>query len=319
MTVVITGAAGFLGSHLAKHYLLAGEHVIGIDDYSSSRRDSEHLYQLKQDQHFRLVEGSIEDRVTFENAGKLVTSNLSAVLNFACPASPPIYQKMPIKTMLTCVAGTANALEFAKSAGARFVQASTSEVYGDPDHSPQEESYRGNVNCWGDRANYDVGKRAAETLCYEYLKSGTKVRAVRIFNTYGENMDPNDGRVITNFVKQALSNSDITIYGDGTQTRSFCYVSDLISAITIAEGLQHNPSTPINIGNPVEYTIKELAEIIIELTGSSSKIKFVDLPSDDPKQRRPNITLAKHVLSWQPTVDLRTGLQKMIAYMKKVV
>lgn len=321
MTVVITGAAGFIGSHLSDYYLNNGQRVIGIDDFTSSSRHSDHLNALRENNCFVLIDSSIEDPKTYErvinNIGQ--DDKITTLFNFACPASPPVYQAIPIKTMMTCVMGTKNGLDFAKKMGCKMIQASTSEVYGDPDHSPQQESYRGNVNVWGDRANYDVGKRAAETLCYEYIKLGVDARVVRIFNTYGENMYPDDGRVITNFVKQAITETDITIYGDGKQTRSFCYISDLVNAICKMESITKNLRMPINIGNPNEFTIKQLADIVIQLTGTSSKIKYEILPADDPKQRRPDITLAKQKLSWEPTTDLRTGLQRMITYMKTII
>ena len=319
--VLITGAAGFLGSNLSKKYLDDGWKVCGVDDFSTSMgRNSPHVLDLKKSSNFTLLDCNIAENLNVITLFLMQHNvKLDLILNFACPASPPKYQALAFHTLDTCYQGTKNMLALAHNFKCPIVHASTSEIYGDPEISPQHENYKGCVNTWGDRANYDEGKRVAETLCYEYLKKlGVDVRVVRIFNTYGPNMDPDDGRVVTNFVKQALNNEDITIYGNGEQTRSFCYVDDLIQAIMKMGSLNLNPKSPINIGNPNEISVFELATKIIELTNSTSKIIHHNLPQDDPKQRNPNIDKAKEVLQWEPTINLTEGLLKMISYMKNL-
>jgi UDP-glucuronate decarboxylase len=315
--ILVTGAAGFLGSHLSYWHLQCGDKVVGVDDFSSSSPDSEHLKLLKRNSNFTFVPLDISTAGCFDTWNE----QYDVIYNFACPASPPRYQSMPIKTMLTCVIGMKNVLDLAVKRNSTVVHASTSEIYGDPECSVQSESYRGNVNSYGPRACYDEGKRAAETLCYDYMHSyGVDARLVRIFNTYGVWMDPDDGRVVTNFIKQALKNEPITIYGDGLQTRSFCYVNDLIKGIIALGKLDENPRTPVNLGNPNEFTIKELvARVLTLLPRSKSEIKYVDLPIDDPMQRCPDISLATSLLGWKPRVDIDAGLCAMIPYMKDMV
>lgn len=306
--VLITGGAGFLGSYLCERYLQAGWDVLCIDNFhTGSKKNIEHLRDHKR---FELVRHDVTQPYLAE---------VDLVLNFACPASPVHYQTNPIKTLKTNLLGALNMLGLAKRVGARFAHASTSEVYGDPEVHPQPETYWGSVNPHGIRSCYDEGKRAAETLCFDYHREhGVDVRVARIFNTYGPRMSIDDGRVVSNFIVQALRGQDITVYGDGSQTRSFCYVSDLIDGII---ALTHNEQTtgPINIGNPVEFTVRELAELVIELTASSSKLITLPLPSDDPKVRRPDLSLAKKYLSYEPKVDLKQGLKKTINYFDAVL
>lgn len=312
--VLVTGSAGFIGSHLVKHYLDNGDDVWGIDCFASSNSSSEHHRKLLRNSRYKFYEIDINERhgYWFNERPKF-----DLILNFACPASPPIYQSMPIFTMMTCVLGTKNVLELAKQCGSVVVHASTSEVYGDPAVNPQPESYRGCVNSYGPRACYDEGKRSSEAISFDYLNMGVDARLVRIFNTYGPSMDPNDGRVVTNFVKQALNNEPITIYGNGMQTRSFCYVDDLVNGIVKLASLDKNPRTPINLGNPLEFTMNELADSVLATIPESRSIKVHEpLPIDDPTQRRPDITLANEILKWKPEVPLRDGLKKMVAYMR---
>jgi len=323
--VIITGAAGFLGSHLAKHHLDVGDHVLGIDDFSSSTSTSKHYLELKKRQNFDFL---IND-ISCIQPQVLDKWPANLIYNFACPASPPRYQEMPIHTMLTCVNGTQRMLQHAENCDAVFVQASTSEVYGDPDRSPQQESYRGIVNSYGPRACYDEGKRAAEALCWDYHnRYDLDARLVRIFNTYGPNMDPYDGRVVSNFIVQALKNKPLTVYGNGEQTRSFCYVDDLIRGIVALGELKHNPGGPINIGNPNEFTIATLASLVaekllpkfsIDAHKLGQRAVYEDLPADDPMQRCPDITKAKQLLNWEPQVQLSEGLDKTIEYFKSVI
>lgn len=325
--ILITGIAGFLGSHLALHHIAAGDEVIGLDDFSSSKRDSLHLSTIKRFMSEKklgeVYECDIAEQMQIhyclqKHAMTKTSTGIDLIYNFACPASPPRYQEIPTKTMMTCVAGTNNIIDVATSNNSVVVHASTSEVYGDPDITPQPESYRGCVNSYGPRACYDEGKRAAEALCYDSLfKYGVDVRLVRIFNTYGPNMDPNDGRVISNFINQALRGEQLTIYGNGRQTRSFCYVDDLIRGIVALGELRRNPKTPINLGNPSEFTMDELAEEVHSLFGRTG-VKYMPLPVDDPKHRCPDITIANEVLGWQPRVSLREGLMKTASYFKSI-
>ena len=306
MRILLSGAAGFLGSNLAEKLLQDGHVVFGIDDFSTGRL--ENLSQLTREKNFDFFEHDIRQPLDVE---------VEAILNFACPASPKHYQSDPVKTIETNFLGTVNMLKLAKKHSAILIQASTSEVYGDPNISPQIEEYWGNVNPIGIRACYDEGKRAAETLCFDYFRQyGVDSRVVRIFNTYGPRMAVGDGRVVSNFIVQALQNQNITIYGDGNQTRSFCYVDDLVLAISKMLNLSENPLTPINIGNSDEFTMIELANKIISATNSDSKLVFESLPSDDPKQRRPDITKARDVLKWSPTIDLNEGILRTARYFR---
>jgi UDP-glucuronate decarboxylase len=306
--ILVTGGAGFLGSFLCERLVGEGHDVICLDNYFTGRkRNIEHLMQFK---NFELMRHDITFPIFLE---------VDRIYNLACPASPVHYQYNPVKTIKTSVLGAIHVLGLAKRVNARVLQASTSEVYGDPAMHPQREEYWGNVNCIGMRSCYDEGKRVAETLFFDYHRqNNVDIRVMRIFNTYGPRMHPNDGRVVSNFIVQALQNRDITIYGDGSQTRSFCYVDDLIEAMTRLMN-QDGFVGPVNIGNPGEFTIKELAEKVVKLTGSSGKIVYKDIPPDDPKQRKPDITLAREKLGWQPRVHLEEGLQKTIEYFKKTL
>ena len=305
-TIVVTGGAGFLGSNLCQRLLNDGNKVICIDNFYTGRM--ENIQQLLLDNNFALIRHDIEEKITIDD-------KIDEIFNLACPASPPHYQKSPTKTIKTNVIGMINMLELANKHRAKILQASTSEVYGDPIVHPQPESYRGNVNPIGIRACYDEGKRCAETLSFDYNREfGTQIKVIRIFNTYGPNMDPKDGRVVSNFILQALNNEDITIYGDGKQTRSFCYVDDLIEGMIRMMGSEDSFYGPVNIGNPVEFTMLELAEKVINLTNSKSKLIYFPLPADDPTQRKPIITLAKEKLKWNPKIQLDEGLDYMIYY-----
>ena len=304
--VVVLGASGFLGSHLCDYLIGRGDEVVGIDDLSSST--GANLRTLESESRFTFVKCNISE-------GIAVDGHVDAVLNFASPASPPRYLEMPIHTLRTGSQGTENALQFALEKNARFIMASTSEVYGDPTVSPQPETYWGNVNSIGERSCYDEAKRYAEALCMAYKRQhNVDLGIVRIFNTYGPRLDPNDGRVVSNFVCQAIQGHDLTVYGDGSQTRSFCFVDDEIRGIIAL--LDSDECGPINIGNPVEFTMLELAEIVLELTGSSSKVVHKPLPSDDPMQRCPNITKAQQLLGWEPKVNLREGLAQTIDWFR---
>lgn len=319
MRVLVTGAAGFLGSHLSQFHLDRGDHVTGLDDHSSSKPNTRHLAALKEHKDFDFYKESTADLPILGMKWRRLHDQFDLIYNFGCPASPPTYQAQSLHTLSTCFTGTRNILEIARVHGARVVHASTSEVYGDPETSPQKESYRGCVNSFGPRACYDEGKRVAEALCYEYQrKYDVDVRLVRIFNTYGPHMDPFDGRVVTNFIRQALTGETITVYGDGLQTRSFCYVSDLIRGITELAARVGDPEllNPINLGNPGEFTIEELAHHVIRLTGTNSDLSYLPLPTDDPLQRKPDITRARELLGWEPKVRLEDGLTKTIEYMK---
>jgi UDP-glucuronate decarboxylase len=321
--IIITGAAGFLGSHLMLHHLRQGDFVLGIDCFVSSSPDSEHvklIEQLCKNNDSSLSREDIcdpsclYDCITNKNGKRI-----DLIYNFACPASPPIYQDMPLFTTSTCTTGVINVLDFAHEMGAKVVHASTSEVYGDPDRSPQREDYRGYVNSYGPRSCYDEGKRCAEALSYDYLNSyGVDVRLVRIFNTYGPHMDQYDGRVVSNFIRQALKNEPLTIYGQGQQKRSFCYVDDLIAGIVALGDLKENPKSPVNIGNPNEFTIKELASLVSSMIGTD-KFKNEPMPIDDPTNRCPDITLAKNLLGWEPKVQIKEGLEKTISYFRQIV
>ena len=306
--VLITGGAGFLGSHLCDKLIAAGHEIVCLDNlFTGSKANVAHLLKHPD---FEFVRHDIIDPFKYE---------VDQIYNLACPASPPHYQYNPIKTTKTSVMGAINCLGLAKRVKARVFQASTSEVYGDPSVHPQPESYWGNVNPIGRRSCYDEGKRCAETLFFDYHRENkVDIRVVRIFNTYGPRMHPNDGRVVSNFIVQALKGEPITIYGDGTQTRSFCYVDDLLEGF-VRLMKQTETVGPINLGNPGEFTMLELAENVLKLTKSKSKIVHQPLPADDPKQRRPDITLAKKYLKWEPKIPLAEGLKKTIAYFKTKV
>jgi len=302
--VLVTGGAGFLGSHLCERLLKEHADVICVDNfYTGSKVNIEHLVG---NPYFELIRHDITFPLYLE---------IDEIYNLACPASPIHYQYDPVQTTKVNVHGSINMLGLAKRTKAKILQASTSEVYGDPEVHPQREDYRGNVNPIGPRACYDEGKRCAETLFFDYHRQhGVKIKVARIFNTYGPKMHPNDGRVVSNFILQALRNKPITIYGDGSQTRSFCYVDDMIEGLIRLMNTPDSFTGPVNLGNPEEVSILELAEIIIELTGSKSQLVFLPLPQDDPKQRCPDITLAKTFLQWEPRTPLREGLKKTIDY-----
>ena len=308
MRILITGGAGFLGTHLCERLLNEGNEVICLDNYFTGRKRN--VAHLLSNPYFELVRHDVTEPFKFE---------VDRIYNLACPASPPHYQHNPIKTIKTSVLGAIHALGLAKRIGARAFQASTSEVYGDPEIHPQPESYKGSVNPIGIRACYDEGKRCAETLFFDYHRqNGVDIRVVRIFNTYGPRMLPDDGRVVSNFIVQALRGEDLTIYGDGLQTRSFCYADDLIDGfIRLME--KEGITGPVNIGNPGEFTMLELAELVLKKIGGKSKLTFMPLPGDDPKQRRPDITLARKELGWEPTVNLEDGLDPTIAYFRKLL
>jgi UDP-glucuronate decarboxylase len=305
--ILVTGGAGFLGSHLCQRLIDRGDHVICLDNFFTGRKQTiEHFLDLP---NFELVEHDIT---------KPIEMRVDAIFNLACPAAPGHYQYNPIKTMKTGVLGAIHTLGMAKANQVKIFHASTSEVYGDPTVHPQPETYRGNVNPIGPRACYDEGKRAAETLMFDYHRvHGVDIRVARIFNTYGPHMHPFDGRVVSNFIVQALQGEDITVFGDGSQSRSFCYVDDLINAFLLM--MEADGATgPINLGNPNEFTILELANKIIELVGSDSKIIMKPLPQDDPTQRQPDITLAKATLGWEPTIQLNEGLAQTIDWFRKI-
>lgn len=305
--ILITGGAGFIGSHLCKQLINENHHVICLDNFYTG--SIENIKDLLNNKNFELVEHDII---------KYYDCNVNYIYNLACPASPPHYQNDPVKTIQTSILGIHNLLELAKRTGARLLQASTSEIYGDPKETPQKETYWGNVNPIGIRSCYDEGKRCAETMMMDYHRQyNTDIRIVRIFNTYGPNMALNDGRVVSNFIIQALENKNITIYGDGLQTRSFCYVDDLISGLI--KMMNQDFIGPVNLGNPSERTILNLAKLILSLTNSKSQIIYKPLPKDDPIQRKPDISLAKEKLNWTPTININEGLNKTIEYFKQIL
>lgn len=306
--ILVTGGAGFLGSYLCERLVDMGHDVICLDNFFTSQKTN--VAHLLDKPNFELIRHDITLPIFLE---------VDQVYNMACPAAPGHYQYNPIKTIKTSVMGSINMLGVAKRCGARILQASTSEVYGDPEVHPQVESYRGSVNPIGIRACYDEGKRVAETLFMDYHRSnGVDVRIVRIFNTYGPRMHPYDGRVVSNFIRQALAGEDITIFGDGSQTRSFCYRDDLVNVIIAMMNNEDNFVGPVNIGNPVEFTIRELAEQVISISGSSSKLVERPLPDDDPTRRRPDITLAKEKLGWEPEIPLAEGLKHTIEWFQSI-
>ena len=307
--ILITGGAGFLGSHLAEKLLHSGNEVLVVDNFFTGNKQN--LTYLLSNPNLEVMRHDVTFPLYVE---------VNQIYNLACPASPVHYQYDPVQTTKTSVHGAINMLGLAKRTRARILQASTSEVYGDPEVHPQPESYWGKVNPIGIRSCYDEGKRCAETLFFDYHRQHqTDIKVVRIFNTYGPRMHPNDGRVVSNFIVQALKGKDITIYGDGQQTRSFCYVDDLIDAMIKMMNSEKGFTGPVNIGNPGEFTMLQLAEMVLSLSNSKSKIIYQPLPSDDPKQRQPNIDLAKDKLGWQPKVELKDGLKETIAYFKKMI
>ncbi len=307
--VLVTGGAGFIGSHLCERLLKEGYDVICMDNLFTGQKDN--IRHLMTDPYFEFIRQDVLEDIYVE---------CDQIYNLACPASPIHYQYDPIKTIKTSFIGSLHALGLAKRCHARILQASTSEVYGDPEVHPQPETYWGHVNPDGIRSCYDEGKRAAETLFFDYHRQhGVDIKVVRIFNTYGPNMRGDDGRVVSNFIVQALKGEDITIYGDGSQTRSFCYVDDLVEALIRMMNSRDGFTGPVNLGNPGEFTMLELAQKVIELTGSKSKIIYLPLPQDDPTQRKPVIDLAKKELGWEPTIPLEEGLKKTIAYFKKTL
>ena len=307
--ILVTGGAGFLGSHLCQRLLNDGNDVQCIDNFYTGTR--ENIIELLENPHFEVQRHDITFPLYVE---------VDEIYNLACPASPSHYQSNPVQTTKTSVHGAINMLGLAKRTGAKIFQASTSEVYGDPEIHPQPEIYRGSVSTTGPRACYDEGKRCAETLFFDYLRQhNLRIRVARIFNTYGPRMLPSDGRVVSNFIVQALRGEPITIYGDGLQTRSFCYVDDLIEGFIALMNAKDKHTGPINLGNPNEYTIYQLAEIILQLTGSSSTLIKKPLPKDDPLQRCPDISNAKKHLNWQPSIELEEGLKKTISYFKKIL
>lgn len=306
--ILVTGGAGFIGSHLCECLLNQGHQVICLDNFFTGSKDN--IYLFLRNKRFKLVKGDVIKPFYFK---------VDEIYNLACPASPVHYQRDPVETVRANVMGMINCLELAKKIGAKILQASTSEVYGDPEIHPQPETYRGCVNFIGRRSCYDEGKRCAETLCFDYHREyGVDIKVVRIFNTYGPRMAVDDGRVVSNFIIQALKNKDITIYGDGSQTRSFQYIDDLIEGL-LKMMAKKNFVGPVNIGNPKEFKIKDLAAKIIKLTNSKSKIVYNSLPEDDPRQRQPDIALAKKELDWKPKVQLDDGLKKTIDYFKAVL
>jgi UDP-glucuronate decarboxylase len=305
--ILVTGGAGFLGSHLCDRLVAQGHHVLCVDNYfTGSKKNIEHLLSKS---NFEVIRQDVCFPLYVE---------VDEIYNLACPASPRYYQQDPIQTTKTSIIGAYNLLGLAKRTGAKILQASTSEIYGDPEVHPQPESYWGNVNPIGIRSCYDEGKRAAETLFFDYHRQhGVRIKVMRIFNTYGPRMAVDDGRVVSNFIVQALKDEDITIYGDGTQTRSFCYVDDLIDGMMSLMASDDTVTGPINMGNPGEFTMLELADMVIKMTGSKSQVVYMPLPGDDPKQRRPNITQASTLLGWTPNIALEQGIKPTIDYFRK--
>ena len=311
--ILVTGGAGFLGSNLCKRLLDESKEnkVICLDNFYTGRR--ENIEELLENERFELIEHDIINPLPDD-------LEVDQIYNLACPASPPHYQKDPVYTTKISIFGILNVLELAKKCNAKILQSSTSEVYGEPQVHPQVEGYRGNVNPIGIRSCYDEGKRCAESLIFDYHRMyGVKTKVIRIFNTYGINMDPKDGRVVSNFIVQALQNDPITIYGEGNQTRSFCYVDDLIEGMIRVMKTEDDFIGPVNLGNPTEFTVLQLAKNIIELTNSSSKIVYEELPKDDPTQRRPDISMAKEILGWNPEIQLQEGLEKTIEYFRGIM
>jgi UDP-glucuronate decarboxylase len=307
--ILVTGGAGFLGSHLCERLILEGHEVVCLDNFATGH--PRNVENLRDSRRFSLVKSDVTQPFS---------GDVDEIYNLACPASPPRYQADPVQTLKASVLGSLNLLELARERGAKIFQASTSEVYGDPHVHPQSETYWGHVNATGPRACYDEGKRCAETLFFDFARChSVAIKVVRIFNTYGPRMDPTDGRVVSNFIVQALRGEDITVYGDGLQTRSFCYVDDLIDGFM---RMMNSPPTvvgPVNLGNPREFTIRELASLVVELVNSRSKIVLRPLPTDDPRQRRPDIAKARDVLGWEPRVELRAGLGRAIAYFDELL
>jgi len=307
--ILVTGGAGFLGSHLCRKLLDNGADVLCLDNFFTGSRDN--VVDLLSDPHFELMRHDVTFPLYVE---------VDEIYNMACPASPIHYQHDPVQTTKTSVHGAINMLGLAKRTGAKILQASTSEVYGDPQVHPQKEDYWGHVNPIGPRSCYDEGKRCAETLFFDYYRQHQlKVKVARIFNTYGPNMHPNDGRVVSNFIMQALRGESITIYGDGSQTRSFCYVEDLVEGLVKLMNSNNDVTGPINLGNPNEFTIRQLAELVIQMTGSPSRLEFRPLPTDDPLQRQPDISLAQNTLDWEPQIPLSKGLEKTIDYFRQCI
>jgi UDP-glucuronate decarboxylase len=307
--VLVTGGAGFLGSHLCERLLASGHDVLCVDNFYTGTKDN--IAHLLDSPRFELMRHDVTFPLYVE---------VDEIYNLACPASPVHYQFDPVQTTKTSVHGAINMLGLAKRVKAKILQASTSEVYGDPKVHPQAEDYWGHVNPIGMRSCYDEGKRCAETLFFDYLRQHKlRIKVARIFNTYGPRMHPNDGRVVSNFIMQALKGEPITVYGEGTQTRSFCYVDDLVESLMRLMGTSDDFTGPVNVGNPKEFSIRELAERVVALTGSRSKLVFKPLPSDDPMQRQPDITVARRVLDWQPKVELEEGLRKTVAYFQTLM
>jgi UDP-glucuronate decarboxylase len=308
-TVLVTGGAGFIGSHLCEALLTMGNEVICMDNFFTGTKQN--IRPLLDNHHFELIRHDIVHPIFVE---------VDEIYNLACPASPIHYQYNPVKTIKTNVMGSVHMLGLAKRVGAKILQASTSEIYGNPEVHPQGEAYWGNVNPIGLRSCYDEGKRCAETLFFDYHRqNNVKIKVVRIFNTYGPRMHPNDGRVVSNFIVQALKGKDITIYGDGSQTRSFCYVDDMVKGLISMMNAPDSFIGPVNLGNPVEFTIMELAQKVVDMVNSKSKIVYNPLPEDDPVRRKPDISLAQKRLGWNPSVDLEKGLEETIAYFKDII
>lgn len=309
MRILITGGSGFIGSHLSERLLNQGHEIVVADNFFTGFKNN--IEHLRDNRNFEIIRHDVTVPLSVE---------VDAIYHLACPASPVHYQRFPVQTIKTSVLGSINMLDLARRLEIPILLSSTSEVYGDPHITPQTEAYWGNVNPIGVRACYDEGKRAAETLFFDYHRQyGVKIKVARIFNTYGPRMSPDDGRVVSNFIVQALQGNNLTVYGDGTQTRSFCYVDDLVSGLIKLMSATDEITGPINLGNPTERTVRELAETIIDLTNSKSRIVNLELPSDDPKQRKPDISLAEKLLEWVPSVDIHDGLSQTISYFSKIL